>query len=59
MSDGLVRTYEIFHDVEFLSVEESVFEYIASVRRCEKCNAVLSPMGDCGNGCFHTEEEVR
>ena len=58
MSNGVVRTYELLHDVELLVVGEETFEYVASVRRCEKCNAVLSYMGDCANGCFHVEEEV-
>lgn len=57
-NSGVVRTYELLHDVELLSVGEDVLEYVASVRRCEFCDSVLTAMGDCLNGCF-AQDDVR
>lgn len=54
-NSGVIRTYELLNDVELLCVGEEIFEYVASVRRCEFCDSVLTGMGDCLNGCFAQE----
>ena len=58
MKNGVVRTYELLNEVELLTIEEAVFEYVASVKYCPTCKHALTFMGDCLNGCFANEEEV-